>query len=169
MPPPASTDGSSVQARTEAIIKVEELRGKRELVTALVGRGNKGKSAGFYCEVCDLTYKDSFSYLDHINSSQRMFLKPKLRWLILDYRKLGISGKVERATLEQVQNRLAWLKERKIELDKEKGQELDLSKRIAEIRRVEEEEKKRRREKKKAKRRMRRQQDLGASDEEMNE
>ena len=66
-----------------------------------------------------------------------------------------------------VQIRLAWLKERKIEMEKEKGQELDLSKRIAERRRIEEEEKKRRREKKKAKRRMRRQQDLGASDEEM--
>lgn len=88
---------------------------------------------------------------------------------IIDYRKLGISGKVERATLEQVQNRLAWLKQRKIELDKERGLELDLSKRIAEKRRMEEEEKTRRREKKKAKRRMKRQQQLGASDEEMND
>jgi U4/U6.U5 tri-snRNP component SNU23 len=65
-----------------------------------------------------------------------------------------------------VQTRLAWLKERKIEMEKEKGQELDLSKRIAERRRIEEEEKKRRREKKKAKRRMRRQQDLDTSDDE---
>ena len=71
--------------------------------------------------------------------------------------------------MEQVQNRLAWLKQRKIEMDKEKGQELDLSKRIAERRRMEEEEKQRRREKKKAKRRMRRQQDLGASDVDMND
>lgn len=84
-----------------------------------------------------------------------------------DYRKLGISGKVERATLEQVQNRLAWLKQRKIELEKESGKEFDLSKRIAEKRRLEEEERKRRREKKKAKRRMRRQQELSASDAEM--
>jgi U4/U6.U5 tri-snRNP component SNU23 len=76
--------------------------------------------------------------------------------LTLDYRKLGISGKVERATLEQVQARLAWLKERKLEMEKEKGQELDLSKRIAERRRAEEEEKRRRREKKKAKRRAKR-------------
>jgi U4/U6.U5 tri-snRNP component SNU23 len=89
-------------------------------------------------------------------------------WLIPDYRKLGVSGKVERATLEQVQSRLAWLKERKIEMEKESGQGLDLSKRIADKRRLEEEEKKRRREKKKARRRMRRQQELGASDEEMN-
>jgi U4/U6.U5 tri-snRNP component SNU23 len=71
LPPPAATDSNSVQARTEAVIKVEELRGKRELVTPLYGLGNKGKTAGFYCETCDLTYKDSFSYLDHLNSAQR--------------------------------------------------------------------------------------------------
>ena len=73
LPPPASTNSNSVQARTEAVIKVEELRGKRELVTHISGRGNKGKSAGFYCELCDLTYKDSFSYLDHLNSAQRKY------------------------------------------------------------------------------------------------
>jgi U4/U6.U5 tri-snRNP component SNU23 len=72
--PPASTEMNSVQARTEAVIKIDELHGKRELVAPLMGYGNKGKSAGFYCEACDLTFKDSFSYLDHINSSQRIIL-----------------------------------------------------------------------------------------------
>jgi hypothetical protein len=52
-------------------------------------------------------------------------------------------------------------------MEKEAGQELDLSKRIADRRRMEEEEKQRRRDKKKAQRRMRRQQELGASDVEM--
>jgi U4/U6.U5 tri-snRNP component SNU23 len=78
LPPPASTDSNSIQARTEAIIKVEELRGKRELVAHVSGLGNKGKTAGFYCEVCDLTYKDSFSYLDHLNSAQRKYPSPFL-------------------------------------------------------------------------------------------
>lgn len=73
IPPSASTDATSVQARTEAVIKTEELRGKREIVSAITGRGNKGKSAGFYCETCDVTFKDSLSYLDHINSSQRTY------------------------------------------------------------------------------------------------
>lgn len=154
--PPKAGSQDSVQARTEAVIKIEELKGKRELVAGNLGRGNKGKSAGFYCETCDLTFKDSLSYLDHINSSSH-------------YRKLGISGKVERATLEQVRDRLEWLKQRKIEMEKERGQPLDLSKRIAEARRLEEEEKQRRRDKKKAKRRARRQQELGASDAEMND
>ena len=71
--------------------------------------------------------------------------------------------------MEQVQNRLAWLRERKIQMEKERGDELNLSKRIAERRRLEEEERLRRREKKKAKRRMRRRQELGASDAEMND
>ena len=71
--PPPSGNANSVQARTEAVIKTEELRGKRELVAPTQGIGNKGRSAGFYCEVCDVTYKDSFSYLDHINSSSRTF------------------------------------------------------------------------------------------------
>lgn len=70
--PPSSGSANSVQARTEAVIKTEELRGKRELVAPTMAIGNKGRSAGFYCEVCDLTYKDSFSYLDHINSSSRI-------------------------------------------------------------------------------------------------
>jgi U4/U6.U5 tri-snRNP component SNU23 len=72
LPPPAATSSDSVQARTETVFKVEELKGKRELVAGVLLRGNKGKSAGFYCETCDLTFKDSLSYLDHINSSQRM-------------------------------------------------------------------------------------------------
>jgi U4/U6.U5 tri-snRNP component SNU23 len=86
---------------------------------------------------------------------------------MVDYKKLGLSGKVEWATLEQVQNRLAWLKQRKIELDKERGQDLDLSKRIAERRRMEEDEKQKRRDKKREKRRQKRQQELGGSDVEM--
>ena len=60
---------------------------------------------------------------------------------------------MERATLEQVQARLEWLKERKRDMDKERGQDFDLAKRVAERRRLAEEERERRREKKKARRR----------------
>jgi U4/U6.U5 tri-snRNP component SNU23 len=70
---------------------------------------------------------------------------------------LGISGKVERATVEQVKDRLEWLKMRKAEMDKQRGEDFTLSKRIAERRRLEEEEKQRKRDKKKEKRRLRRQ------------
>jgi U4/U6.U5 tri-snRNP component SNU23 len=81
---------------------------------------------------------------------------------MLDYKKLGISGKVERATLEQVQDRLAWLKQRKIQMDKERGQDLDLSKRIADRRRMEEEEKQKRRDKKREARRRKKQREQGS-------
>jgi len=74
LPPPASTSSNTVQARTESVIKAEELHGKRELVAPTVSLGIKGKSAGFYCETCDVTYKDSMSYLDHLNSSERKSL-----------------------------------------------------------------------------------------------
>jgi len=71
LPPPAFTDPNSVQARPEGLINVEEYRGKRELAAPLQGRSRKGKSAGFYCETCDVTFKDNLSYFDHMNSSQR--------------------------------------------------------------------------------------------------
>ena len=115
----------------------------------LLSRGNKGKSAGFYCETCDLTFKDSLNYLDHLNSSQH-------------YRRLRISGRVERATVEEVRDRLAWMREVKREREKEKGEGLNLMKRVTERKKVEEEERKRRGEKKK-------QQDLGATDVEMDD
>jgi U4/U6.U5 tri-snRNP component SNU23 len=72
LPPPAAVDSNSVQARTEALIKREELHGKRELVAPTMGIGNKGRSAGFYCQFCDLTFKDSKSWIDHNNSNSRM-------------------------------------------------------------------------------------------------
>lgn len=33
--------------------------GKTQLVGAAAGVGKRGKSAGFYCEACDLTFKDN--------------------------------------------------------------------------------------------------------------
>jgi len=57
---------------------------------------------------------------------------------------------------------LAWLKEKKILEEQNKGEELDLSKRIANRRKMEEEERQRRRDKKKAKRRLKRQLEMGS-------
>jgi hypothetical protein len=90
-PPPAATDMNSVQARTEAVIKIEDLRGKRELVAPGMAIGNKGKSAGFYCQACDLTFKDSLSYLDHLNSANRK--SPSLYfWVEADLGRLSKVG-----------------------------------------------------------------------------
>ena len=64
--------------------------------------------------------------------------------------------------MEQVQDRLAWLKQRKIQMDKERGQDLDLSKRIADRRRMEEDEKQKRRDKKRESRRRKKQREQGS-------
>ncbi|GMM33384.1 U4/U6-U5 snRNP complex subunit [Saccharomycopsis crataegensis] len=33
---------------------------------------HKGKSSGFYCEICNLTFKDNLSFLNHINSPKHL-------------------------------------------------------------------------------------------------
>ena len=39
--------------------------------TVVVAQGTRQNQPGFFCEVCSRTYKDSASYLDHINSRAR--------------------------------------------------------------------------------------------------
>ncbi|KAK9466720.1 hypothetical protein V1512DRAFT_271303 [Lipomyces arxii] len=94
--------------------------------------GKKGRGAGYYCEVCDLTYKDSLQWLDHLNSKQH----------------LRASGQTEtqvRATVDDVRNRLAWLRQKRDAANN--GQEYDIKQRIAERKRIEEDERRMRREK----------------------
>ena len=48
--------------------------------------GKKGKGAGYYCEACDLTYKDLLQWVDHLNSKQHLVATRK-------------TAEIERATL----------------------------------------------------------------------
>lgn len=72
-------------------LKLDELSGTSRLVDH---EDSQGRGPGFFCEVCKKMCKDSVGYLDHING--RMHL-----------RRLGQKTQAERATLEQVRERIA--------------------------------------------------------------
>lgn len=124
-------------------LDVASMVGKSTLVPAGAGVGKRGKGAGFYCEACDLTYKDNVQYIEHLNSKQHLV-------------NTGQSGQVKRATLQDVKDRLEMLKARKRaqeEEDKRLG-EVDIQARIKkaeEIDTAEREEKRRKRNEKRRK------------------
>ena len=131
--PPDAKETESRSSRLDVASNV----GKTTLVPAGAATGKRGKGAGFYCEDCDLTFKDNLQFVDHLNSRQHLVA-------------VGQSGEVRRVGVEEVRDRLAWLK-RKREEQKLTGI-VDLRARL-EVR-VEEEE--RAREEKRRKRRERR-------------
>ncbi|KAI0769675.1 hypothetical protein BD413DRAFT_556003 [Trametes elegans] len=82
--------------------------------------GTRGPGVpGFYCEVCNRTYKDSSGYLDHINGRAHL-------------RALGQTTRIERSTLEQVRARIAYLREKTKEASNAKS--FDFEARLAEVR-----------------------------------
>jgi U4/U6.U5 tri-snRNP component SNU23 len=123
-------------ARTSRL-DVSSLVGKSTLVPAGAGVGKRGKGAGFYCEACDLTYKDNVQYIEHLNSKQHLI-------------NTGQSGEVKRATLDDVKNRIDMLIQRKRDREEEEQRvaETDITERIkktAELDEQEREEKRRKR------------------------
>ena len=112
--------------------------GKTTLVPAGASIGKRGRGAGFYCSDCDLTFKDNLQLVDHLNSKQHLA-------------NIGESGEVRRATLEEVRERLEYLKQKRDEELKELNL-VDLQERIKN--REDEDEKKR--EEKRRKRREKR-------------
>lgn len=106
---------------------------KITLVSGTAAPGKRGKGIGFYCEACNLTYKDSIQYLDHLNSKQHLYA-------IGDRDNSAV-----RATLKDVEARYNYLKE-KIEQERKEASngtaKVDLKARIEARRKVEEEERK---------------------------
>ena len=109
--PPDAKETESRRARLDVSSQV----GKQMLVPAGSAVGKRGKGAGFYCDACDLTFKDNLQLVEHLNSRQHLVA-------------VGQSGEVKRATREEVRERLAWLK-RKRDEEKEAGV-VDLGKRL---------------------------------------
>ena len=60
------------------------------------------ENSGFYCSACNITLKDSSSYLDHVNSRAHS-------------RNIGQTMRVEKATLEQVKERIEFHKMKLLE------------------------------------------------------
>ncbi len=112
-PPPSSTniDNSPlIDARTarldvsSAVGKVHILTGAQATLT-----GRRGRGAGFYCESCDLTFKDNLQWVDHLNSKQHLVSTGN-----------GALAEVKRATLGEVRERLRFLKDKKEREEKER-------------------------------------------------
>lgn len=131
-------DAKDTEAR-KARLNVADQVGKTTLVPAGAGQGKRGKGAGFYCDACDLTFKDNLQFVEHLNSKQHLLAT-------------GESGEVRRAGLEEVKERFEWLKRKR---DEEKKREaVDLGTRIEVAREQEDrerEEKRRRRNEKRRK------------------
>jgi U4/U6.U5 tri-snRNP component SNU23 len=98
------------------------------------------QQAGYYCSVCDCILRDSQSYLDHING----------KW---HNRALGMNMKPERATLLQVRERMAAMKEKKGQSKEEDYLPDGIDRRILEAEEEEEREREDRRERRRAKKR----------------
>ncbi|KAK9919949.1 hypothetical protein M0R45_028521 [Rubus argutus] len=113
-------------------VDLESRLGKTQVVTPIAPLSQQ---AGYFCSVCECVVKDSANYLDHINGKKHQ-------------RALGMSMRVERASLEQVQSRFEKLKKRKTDVP---FTEQDLDERILKQQQEEEERKRQRRERKKEK------------------
>ncbi|KAL7312972.1 U4/U6.U5 snRNP associated protein [Mucor circinelloides] len=120
----------ALKAREEKV-DIESNVGKVQVVQAADSR----KQPGFYCKACDITIKDSVTWIDHLNGRKHL-------------NNVGVSSKVEKADLNSVKERLAMLKRKK---ENPQNEEYNLDERLAAIKQQEEEEKQKRREKKKQK------------------
>lgn len=119
---PLTGDETFTSARRN-VLDVSAQVGKTQLVPAGAGVGKRGRSAGFYCDACDLTFKDNKQYVEHLNTTQHLL-------------NAGQTTEVKRATLEEVHERIAFYVKKREDLEKDKATSL---KERLELRREEQE------------------------------
>lgn len=144
---PATGDETETVAR-EATQDFSRLVGTSTLVPAGAGVGKRGRGAGFYCEACDLTFKDNKQFVEHANNMQHQ-------------RATGHTGAVKKASAQEVRARIDALWER---MQARKKEEVVSLKERLEVRKEEEEkereEKRRKRKELEERKRMARERDM---------
>ncbi|SPN98410.1 related to C2H2 finger domain protein [Cephalotrichum gorgonifer] len=106
------TGAEALISARRAALDVSDRVGKVQLVPAGAGQGKRGRGAGFYCEACDLTFKDNRQFVDHLNTMQHLIAT-------------GHTGQVKRASAEEVRERILWHVNRRKELEAEKTVSLE--------------------------------------------
>ena len=138
---PRSTPVDAKESSSRASrLDVTQNLGKTTLIPAGAATGKRGRGAGQYCADCDLTFKDSLQWVDHLNSRQHLDA-------------VGESGEVRKATVEEVRARLAWLAEEKRKEKEEVDGVVDLDKRLEARKEEEDREREEKRRKRREKRR----------------
>ncbi|KAK0241764.1 hypothetical protein EDD85DRAFT_820249 [Armillaria nabsnona] len=107
---------TELMKQREGSLELDKNLNKTMVVQNPGGRGPG--QPGFFCETCNRTYKDTTSYLDHVNSRAHL-------------RAIGQTTKLERSTLEQVRARIALLRERT--KDSVSAKAFDFDQRLAEV------------------------------------
>ncbi|GAA94908.1 hypothetical protein E5Q_01563 [Mixia osmundae IAM 14324] len=114
---------------TETAKAREELELTKDLNKTVIVANPGGRGPGqpgYYCDVCNRTYRDSASYLNHLNSRSHL-------------RTLGQTTRVARSTLDQVRAKIADLRAKSAEATKAK--QYDFEQRLREIKRAEADDK----------------------------
>lgn len=102
---PAGTSGGGEQQQQQLAsardtrLDVSAQIGKTQIITGAMASvtGRRGRSAGFYCADCDLTFKDNIQWVEHLNSRGHLVAA-------------GVQAEVKRASLDEVRQRLRYLK-----------------------------------------------------------
>jgi len=105
------TGNEEMTSARRAALDVSAMVGKTQLVVGGAGQGKRGRSAGFYCEACDMTFKDNKQFVEHMNTAQHLAAS-------------GQKMEVKRATAEEVRERIDYWWAEKEDLEKQKATSL---------------------------------------------